>query len=300
VVIWTTVSSIGRFDDTGLAVDARILQAQSVMLFVSVSAALLAALFAERRESEERLAHANMMLERERDNKLINVQAVTASIAHEVRQPLAAIVTSADTALRFLAMPSSDHERVRAALNRIKSDGHRANEVFGSIRVLFGKANQPRQSVNVNEIITGVLSSLRGELQDHDVHTVPDLAPGLPLVDGHRGQLQEVILNLVHNAVEAMETTNRRRRFLWARTELRGTEAIVVSVKDSGPGIDPKKLGDIFEAFVTTKSHGMGLGLAICRMIVEQHGGQLTASSDGNTGAMFQFTMPFACGNALY
>ena len=116
----------------------------------------------------------------------------------------------------------------------------------------------------------------------------------LPLVDGHRGQLREVIFNLAHNAIEAMDSTTDRSRILRVTTQLHGPDAIAVAVEDTGPGIDPEKLDRIFTAFVTTKSQGMGLGLAICRMIVEQHGGQLTASSDGKNGALFQFVLPIA------
>jgi signal transduction histidine kinase len=118
------------------------------------------------------------------------------------------------------------------------------------------------------------------------------LTPELPLVDGNRNQLQQVIFNLLHNALEAMETTTNPGRVLRVRTELRGRDAIVVAVEDSGPGIDPKQLDGIFGAFFTTKPLGMGLGLAICRMIIERHGGQLTAASDGKRGALFQFVLP--------
>jgi signal transduction histidine kinase len=140
-------------------------------------------------------------------------------------------------------------------------------------------------------MILGVLNSFREELRDHRVATRPELAE-LPLVDGHRNQLQQVISNLVRNALEAMDTTTGRGRVLRVSTEVRGRDAIVVAVEDSGPGIDPKQLDGIFGAFFTTKAHGMGLGLAICRMIIERHGGQLTASSDGKSGALFRFILP--------
>jgi signal transduction histidine kinase len=240
-----------------------------------------------------RLARANMMLERERDSKLMSAEAVIGSIAHEVRQPLAAIVTDASAAMRWLGRSPPDHDEVRAALSRIQSEGHRTSEVFDAIRGLFRKGNQGRRRIDLNEIIVEVLQSLRGELKDHEVETRFELTE-LPLVDGQRGQLREVIFNLVHNALEAMDATTDRSRVLRVTTELRGRDAIAVAVEDSGPGIDPQKLDGIFTAFLTTKSHGMGLGLAICRTIVEQHGGQLTASSDGKSGALFQFVLPTA------
>ena len=130
------------------------------------------------------------------------------------------------------------------------------------------------------------------ELRDHGVETRLDLASELPLVESHRRQLEEVIFNLVHNAIEAMDATTDRDRVLRVRTELKGHDAITVAVRDSGPGIDPKRIDSIFGAFFTTKSHGMGLGLAICRMIIEHHGGQLTASSDDKNGSLFQFVLP--------
>jgi signal transduction histidine kinase len=157
---------------------------------------------------------------------------------------------------------------------------------------LFGKSDPERQQVDVNEIILGVLRSSRRELQDHDVETRLELASELPLVDGHRRQLEEVISNLFHNAIEAMDATTDRGRVLRVKTGLKAHDAITIGVQDSGPGIDPKQIDSIFGAFFTTKSHGMGLGLAICRMIVEDHGGQLTAVSDAKNGALFQLTLP--------
>src|SRR5262249_9342381 len=157
---------------------------------------------------------------------------------------------------------------------------------------LFGKGNQERQQVELNELILGALQSSRKELEDHGVETRLELATKLPLVDGHRRQLEEVMLNLVHNAIEAMDGTTDCDRVLRVRTELNGHDAIAVAVRDSGPGIDPKRIDSIFGAFFTTKPHGMGLGLAICRMIIEHHGGQLTALSDGKNGSLFQFVLP--------
>jgi signal transduction histidine kinase len=291
-IVWTTIFGIGHFGDARFPINDRILQAQAVILVVTLGACVLAALFAERRDSEARLARSNMMLERERHNKLMNAQAITASIAHEVRQPLAAIATNGGAALRFLAMSPPNVAEVREAIERIVSDSHRTSEVFDGIRALFREADQGRLAVDLNETILGVLHSLGRELMDYDVTVRYELASGLPPVDGHRNQLQQVISNLVHNAMEAMNTTTDRSRVLQVRTQLRGPATIVVSVEDSGPGIDPKQLDSIFGAFFTTKAQGMGLGLAICRMIIEHHGGQLTATSDGKTGALFQFVLP--------
>jgi signal transduction histidine kinase len=291
-IVWATVFGMGHFGDNGLPLEIRVLQAQTVIIFVALGTLALAALFTERRESETRLAHSNKMLERERDNKLMSAQAVTAAISHEIRQPLTAIATNASAALRWLGRTPPDHGQVRAALNRIKTESLYTGEVFDGFRALFGKVDQGRGWIDVNEIILGALHSLRGELNDHRVTIRPELTSELPLLVGHTGQLREVIFNLVHNAIDAMDTTTDRSRELQVRTELRGHDAIVVSVQDSGPGIDPKRLDGIFGSFVTTKAHGTGLGLAICRMIIEHHGGRLSAWSDGESGALFQFILP--------
>ena len=291
-VVWTAILGIGHFGDVTLPIDDRILQAQAVILVVALGASVLAALFAERRENEARLAHSNMMLERERDNKLMNVEAITVAIAHEVRQPLAAIVANGNAALRFLDKEPPDRDEVRAALHRIVNDGHRTSEVFDGIRSLFRKVDQGRDPVDINELILGVLQSLQGEFKDRTIELRSELAADLPLVDGHASQLQEVIFNLVRNATEAMDNVTSRNRVLQVTTALRDRETIAVAIEDSGPGIDPKRLDEIFNAFFTTKSQGTGLGLAICRMIIEHHGGQLIASSDGKNGALFQFVLP--------
>lgn len=291
-VVWTAILGIGHFGDVNLPIDDRILQAQAVILVVALGASVLAALFAERRENEARLAHSNMMLERERDNKLMNVEAITVAIAHEVRQPLAAIVANGNAALRFLDKEPPDRDEVRAALRRIVNDGHRTSEVFDGIRSLFRKVDQGRDPVDINKLILGVLQSLQGEFKDRAIELRSELAADLPLIDGHPSQLQEVIYNLVRNATEAMDNVTDRNRVLQVSTGLRDHETIAVAVQDSGPGIDPKRLDEIFNAFFTTKSQGTGLGLAICRMIIEHHGGQLIASSDGKNGALFQFVLP--------
>jgi signal transduction histidine kinase len=236
------------------------------------------------RRTELALREAVAKLERERDNKLTNVEAIMAAIAHEVRQPLMAIVINGSAARRFLARVPADIDEATANLNRIINDCRRASEVFDSILTLFRREDQERQAIDVNEIALEVLQSSRGELAEHRVITRTELASELPLISGHRRQLQQVISNLVQNAIEAMDNTTDRDRVLRLRTSLHNRDAII--------GVDPKQLGSIFDAFFTTKSHGIGLGLAICRMIVERHGGQLTAASDGNNGARFQFVLP--------
>jgi len=224
-IVWTTVFGIGHFGDRGLPIEDRVLQAQAAILVVALGAFILAALFAERRESEARLARSkmmlersNMMLERERDNRLTNAQAIVAAIAHEVRQPLAAVAINAGAALRFLGRAPPDHDEVQKALNRIKSESHRTSEVFDSFRALFGKVDQERQPIDMNELILGVLQSLERDLQDGGVAIRPELPSELPTVEGHRAQLQQVIYNLVNNDLPraAIRTPDRRRA--WGAT----------------------------------------------------------------------------------
>lgn len=291
-VVWTTTFDIGILGDPSLPVAQRILVAQASILTASFCALILAALFTERKANELRLAHSNLMLERERDNKLMNMQAVTAAMAHELKQPLTAISANSEAVQMVLGHTKPDRSVMRSALDSIVEDSHRAGRILNDIRALFLKTDSEHESVDVNEIASGVLRLLQEELKAHGVVARAELAPDLPRVLGHKGQLQEVLVNLVQNAIEAMGTIRAGRRRLWLKTERHGDDAIVVEVKDSGPGIDPANLNGIFDAFFTTKSQGTGLGLAICRMIIERHGGQLSASSDGTHGALFLFVLP--------
>jgi signal transduction histidine kinase len=253
---------------------------------------VLVLLLAETTKLYLRLAHSYQLLEQERDDKLMNVEAITASIAHEVRQPLTAISTNSSAALRFLGKAPPDLHEVAAALKSVNMQSVRVSEVFDSIHALFRKTDREQQLIDLNEIILEVLNSLRDELERHHVTTHTELTTEVPPISGHEGQLRQVILNLVRNAREAMDNTKDRGRMLQVRTELHGSDAIVVTIEDSGPGIDPKQLNGIFDAFVTTKSHGIGLGLAICRTIIERHGGQISALSDGKNGTLFRFFLP--------
>jgi PAS domain S-box-containing protein len=244
------------------------------------------------RRTELALREAVFKLEGERDNKLMNIEVVTASITHEVRQPLAAIAMNGGAALRFLERVPLDIDKVRAILNQMMGDCHRVSEVFDTIRALFRRVDQKREPTVVNEIVLDVLQSMHGELTDHGVTTETELEPGLQRVDGHRNQLRQVIFNLIHNAIQSMDNTMDRSRLLRVITKSDGPAAIIIAVEDSGPGINPKGMDSIFDPFITTKPDGMGLGLAICRMIVERHDGKLSALSDGKNGARFQFVLP--------
>ena len=239
-----------------------------------------------------KLARANNLLERERASKLVNIEAITSAIAHEVKQPLAAISANQSAALALLQTVPPDLDEARAALKDADNDVHRVSEILDGIRALLVSGDQSRPPLNVNDVVIETLQFLRSELTSRGVVAYHELARDLPPVAAHKGQLREVIINLVHNALEAMDTVADRGRMLEIITRRHNSDAIVVAVKDSGPGFDPKQLHNIFDAFITTKTNGMGLGLAICRTIVEQHGGQLTAFSDGKRGALFQFVLP--------
>jgi len=289
-IVWTTGLGVGFFGDRSFPITERVMGAQASILVVSLSAYILSALFAELRESATTLRG-------ERDNKLLNARAIVAAIAHEIRQPLTRITTGANAAQRFLKMVPPEHDRAQTALEGIVNAGHRTSEVIEGFRALLGTSHQDRQLVDVNAIIRELLESLSSQLQDRQVEPRLGLTSELPHVYGNRGQLQEVVSNLIANAIEAMETTSDRRRVLRVKTELRDRTVVAVVVQDSGPGIDSNKLPDLFTALVSTKPHGMGLGLAISRMIIDYHGGKLTALSDGKDGASFEFVLPIASAN---
>ncbi len=251
-----------------------------------------ARLLNELRRRTDELDRSVAELQRERNNRLMNLEAMAASIGHEVRQPLAGIASNGGAAIRFLDHMPPNLDEARLAVNRMVRDSHRASEVFDNIRALFGKSDRGQEPIDVNELVLGVLQALREELKDHGITTHAELTSQLPLVMGHRGQLQEVFINLVRNAIEAMDAIRDNRRVLHVRAEHPGNGTIIISVEDSGPGIDPTRLDNIFDAFVTTKPHGMGLGLAICRMIIERHEGQLVALPANLRGSVFRVVLP--------
>ena len=205
------------------------------------------------RRNELALREIVLTLERERQNRLMNVEAIVASIAHEVKQPLAAITMNANAALRFFRRVPPDYGEVEAALARIAKESHRVGEVFDSIRVLFQQDEPANEPIDANEVTRETLQSLRGELESHGVTLRTELADGLPLIQGHKSQLQQVIVNLVHNSIEAMDTVTERSRVLLVKTDRHDSTAVIVVVEDSGPGIEAARLDGIFEAFVTTR-----------------------------------------------
>ena len=259
---------------------------------VLVSTIVLILLLAQTLALNAKLMHVTMVLQRERGNKLASLEAVVASIEHEVRQPLATITMRGNAALRYLGRtPPSLHEAGRS-VGAIVDAGMRAGEIFGNIRALFADIAQEREAIDVNQLVAEALDLLREELNAHGIETRVQQASHLPSIMAHKGQMREVILNLIQNAIDAMKALSDRRRMLRIKTDLHGNEAIVISVEDSGPGIEPEKMKSIFDPFFSTKAKGMGLGLAICKSIVERHHGELSVSSEIDGGARFQIILP--------
>jgi PAS domain S-box-containing protein len=216
--------------------------------------------------------------------------AMTASIAHEINQPLGAMVANANAALRWLAKDPPNLDEAQAALKRIGADGHRAAEVVQGIRAMFKSDGQKRVPLDLNQLIREVLVLVQGELRKYRVWVDVTLSEGLPQVTADRVQLQQVVMNLVTNAIDAMETVSDRR--LRVRSELRAGDVIAVAIEDSGVGIDPDKQDRLFDTFFTTKPDGLGMGLSICRSIIEAHNGRLWWTAGAEHGSVFRFELP--------
>ena len=224
--------------------------------------------------------------------RVTSLGELTASIAHEVNQPLSAIITSGEAGLRFLARDPADLEEVRSALQRMISDGKRASDVVRRIRALVRKSEAKTAPLDLNGVVSESVSLLQREVIKHRVVLRLELDPALPAVLGDTVQLQQVIINLILNAIQAMDTVYDRPRQLLIRSSLGGSGLAHVSVQDSGIGLDPETERRLFNAFFSTKAEGMGIGLSICRTIIEAHGGRVWASGNPGPGATFQFSVP--------
>ncbi len=235
------------------------------------------------RDAQSELAHAS---------RLTAMGQLTASIAHEINQPLQAIVSNGNAGLRWLKRDPPRLDEVGETLKQIVSDGHRASRTIASVRAIFKKDDGDRASVDVNELIVEVLELLRAELDTRGISVRTELGPELPKPAAARVQIQQVVLNLVMNAAEAMMSMPEGTRTLMVGSGLRGDDQVVITVADSGPGIDPNIAGRIFEPFFTTKAKGMGIGLAICRSIAEAHHGRLSVVPGTSQGAVFEIALP--------
>ncbi len=246
----------------------------------------------ERKQTEQALQKA--MSELAHMARVTTMGELAASIAHEINQPLAAIVNNANASSRLLATKPPDLDEVRLAVADIAEAGTRAGEIISRVRTFLKKAAPAKAQVDINQVIREVLALAPGQLEKHNVSVRTELLPGLAPVRGDRIQLQQVLLNLIMNGVEAMTSVSDRSRVLVLRSQPHESGGVLVSVQDSGLGLDPKNIGHVFDAFFTTKPEGMGMGLPISRSIVETHGGRLWLTPNDGQGVTFQFTLP-AC-----
>jgi len=234
------------------------------------------------REAQMALAHAN---------RTATMGQLSASIAHEVNQPVGAAVTYAQAGLSWLRAKPPNLEEARQAFKLIIESGIRAGEVLDRIRALVKKTPARKDILEVNEAILEVIGLTRTEAANNSVSVRTQLAEGMPRVQGDRVQLQQVLLNLIINAIEAMRDVGEEERELLISTR-NEPNGVSVEVRDTGPGLSPESLSRLFEPFYTTKAEGMGMGLSICRSIIEAHGGRLWATPCEPQGALFQFTIP--------
>jgi signal transduction histidine kinase len=242
------------------------------------------------RESERRYRDAQMALAHA--NRVTTMGQLTASIAHEVNQPITAAVANAHAALRWLGGHPPDLEEVREALDAIIKDGKRAGDVIGRIRALIKKVPPRHDRLDINEAILEVIEMTRSELLRNGVSLQTELPKGLPLIRGDRIQMQQIVLNLIMNAVEAMSDISKGSRDLLISTAKDISNGVLVAVRDSGPGLNPESLERLFDPFYTTKPGGMGMGLSICRSIMEAHGGRVWATANVTQGATFHLSLP--------
>ena len=250
----------------------------------------------ERRLAEEALRSAGTDLERA--SRLSTMGQLTASIAHEVNQPLAAIVTNAEACLLWLDAQRPNLDEARQAVTRIVRNGHRAGDIIKSVRALTRKSAPAMVPLDINDVIREVIVLMGAEFRRHGVRVETSLPSDLAPAIGDRVQLQQVVLNLIMNGVEAMQDVVHEQRRLRIISASDDSGHVLVAVEDSGPGLDPAATDRLFEAFFSTKPDGMGMGLSICRSIIDAHGGRLWASPNLPNGAVFQFALPATGGEA--
>jgi PAS domain S-box-containing protein len=251
---------------------------------------------AEARENDRRYRDMQMALAHA--NRVATMGQLTASIAHEVNQPLAAVVANAEACLRWLDRGTPDLDGVRRSVESVIDDGNRASEVIRRIRALANKTDIEKAPLDINDVIREVIALVHRELTSLQVSLRMELAPALPMILGDRVQLQQVIINLVMNGIEAMRSITDRPRELVILSRQDETQQVLVSVTDCGVGISAENAGRLFNPFFTTKSGGMGMGLSICRSIMEAHAGGLWAAANVPHGATFQFTLPMNADSA--
>jgi signal transduction histidine kinase len=217
---------------------------------------------------------------------------LAASIAHEVSQPLTAVITNGDAGLRWLSQAPMNVDEVRTAIKEIVRQGHRAKDVITRIRALIRKSPPHISTVSVNQLIEEVLVLMHQQVTEHGITVRTEVAADIPPISGDSVQLQQVLMNLILNAIEATDARKDGARELLLTSQRQGTKEVLIAVRDSGIGIDPRCADQLFYPFFTTKAAGLGMGLGISRSIIEAHGGRLWATSNGRLGATFQFSLP--------
>jgi signal transduction histidine kinase len=254
---------------------------------------LLIVLLTETAVLYARLANALTLRKRERADRLLSVDAATAALAHELGNPLGSIAMNAATALMYLQAKPPAFKDINQVLEEIEAQSHRVGRIISSVRAMFSYTTDQRMMVHIEDVARQVLILLRDDLRINNISIVTDFRDDVPQVHADHTQIQQVILNLVKNAVEAMGSTSGTKRLRLA-TSLAGNSTVVLSIEDSGGGISRENQERIFDAFFTTKPAGMGLGLAICRTIVENHGGSLQIAKSDSDGSIFEVAMPTA------
>jgi signal transduction histidine kinase len=255
------------------------------------SCLVLALLITESTKTYSRLAIAAAGRVRDREGKRMTLEVLIESIAHELHQPLSAVIVNGDAALRMLEKDPADLAEVRAALEDISSEGHRAGQIIDSMRQVLA-ASHAAETVSVEELVNESLLLLHAEIEAHHVSLRLEADPNLPAVRGDRGRLLQVLVNLEMNALESMQAVTNRARQLRVRSTRNGASGVAISVEDSGTGILPEHMPRIFEPFFSTKPRGVGLGLAICRAIVDAHGGKISLTSGSQGGSEFRVVLP--------
>jgi signal transduction histidine kinase len=259
--------------------------------FLISSTLVLAILLSETALLYRRLARSVMAQRQEREARLMTMDVLSAAIAHEMNQPLASIVTNVDAATRWMGRPTPDLGEVKASLEQIRNSAYRARDLIGSIRAMVKKDDRNRAPLDLNELVREVLALMERELQRKAISVELALEEHLPFTKGDRLQLQQVLTNLITNAIDAM-AENKRPRILRIKSAIQEPGGVLISVADTGKGIDPATVDRIFNPLFTTKSDGMGMGLAISRSIIEGHDGRLWATANADRGSVFQFVLP--------
>jgi C4-dicarboxylate-specific signal transduction histidine kinase len=292
----------GSRDGEGFEVEPRLLMPDGSVKYVHLVAhavrdqrgqvefigAVMDVTAAKRAEEDLRRAQADLA----NVSRVTTLGEVAASIAHEVNQPLTAVVSNAEACRRWLDVSTPNLDEVRAAVESIIKSGHRAGEITRRVRALLSKTDTPKTPLDINDVANEAIALVQHQLSSHRVSLRMELAAALPRVNGDRIQLQQVIVNLVNNGIEAMQPVTDRPRELVIRTHQDEEHRVLVAVQDCGVGIAAENAEQLFKPFFTTKSSGMGMGLAICRSIIEAHAGRLTACSNVGPGATLQFVLP--------